>query len=342
MTTTINPEVRRRDLSVDSLRGLAVILMVAGHVIGSAGSRGMQVPDDSIWRYVYLGLEDIRMPLFTVLSGYVYGLRPVRYRPDFGRLVRGKIRRLLVPMVTVGLLLFGMQLVTPGTNSKPEITGVWKIFAFGFEHLWFLQSIFVIFLVVGACDVFGLLRTSRGMSIALAISGAGFILVRLPSDWDLFSINGVLRLLPFFLLGYALRKFPDRTGSRPLIYAIVAVFLVAYGVRVLTFTATWPATGVPLRAVSFIVGLCGVLLLYFSRNYISSRWLAWIGAYSFGIYLLHVFGAAATRILLDKVGVGIDVVVFVTCLAVGVLAPIAVYRVFGRFAVVRQAIFGEK
>ncbi|MDH6677341.1 fucose 4-O-acetylase-like acetyltransferase [Rhodococcus sp. LBL1] len=342
MTTTIKPDVRKRDVSVDSLRGLAVILMVAGHVIGSVGSRGMQVPDDSLWRYVYLGLEDIRMPLFTVLSGYVYGLRPVRYRPDFGSLVRGKIRRLLVPMVTVGLLLFGMQLVTPGTNSKPEITGVWRIFAFGFEHLWFLQAIFVIFLIVGVCDVFGLLGTPRGMSIALAISGAGFVLVRLPSDWDIFSINGVLRLLPFFLLGYALRMFPDWAESRSLIYAVATVFLVTYGIRALTFTGVWPATGVPLRAVSFVVGLCGVLLLYFSRNYLSSRWLAWIGAYSFGIYLLHVFGAAATRIVLDKTGVGVDIVVFVTCLAVGVLAPIAAYRVFGRFAIVRQGIFGEK
>ena len=33
----------RKDLSIESLRGLAAILMVAGHVIGSDAARGMAV-----------------------------------------------------------------------------------------------------------------------------------------------------------------------------------------------------------------------------------------------------------------------------------------------------------
>ena len=38
---------RIKNFEIESLRGLAIILMVAGHVIGSDPERGMQVPETS-------------------------------------------------------------------------------------------------------------------------------------------------------------------------------------------------------------------------------------------------------------------------------------------------------
>lgn len=37
----------------------------------------MQVADRSAWRLFYLALKDIRMPLFTGISGFVYAMRPI-------------------------------------------------------------------------------------------------------------------------------------------------------------------------------------------------------------------------------------------------------------------------
>ncbi len=67
----------KQDNSVQTLRGFAIILVVMGHVIGYKGDEGMKVADDSFWRYMYYTLEYFRMPLFTVISGWVYTLRPV-------------------------------------------------------------------------------------------------------------------------------------------------------------------------------------------------------------------------------------------------------------------------
>lgn len=67
----------RRDVPIDSLRGVAILLMVAGHVIGADESLGMGVGPHSGWRFGYDLLVDLRMPLFTALSGLVYGLRPL-------------------------------------------------------------------------------------------------------------------------------------------------------------------------------------------------------------------------------------------------------------------------
>jgi peptidoglycan/LPS O-acetylase OafA/YrhL len=72
-----SPLSRQKDSAIQSLRGLAVILMVCGHVIGSTRANGMQVADRSAWRLFYLALKDLRMPIFTVISGFVYAMRPI-------------------------------------------------------------------------------------------------------------------------------------------------------------------------------------------------------------------------------------------------------------------------
>ena len=91
----------KKDQSIETLRGLAIILMVAGHVIGNTSAHGMRVEDDSVFRHIYFSLKFLRMPLFTVISGYVYALRPLN-TTMIGRFIKGKARRILVPMVAVG------------------------------------------------------------------------------------------------------------------------------------------------------------------------------------------------------------------------------------------------
>jgi len=60
--------------SIETMRGLACLMLVAYHVIGSNGSNGLQVPDNGIVRHICDVLSYLRMPLFAFISGYVYGL----------------------------------------------------------------------------------------------------------------------------------------------------------------------------------------------------------------------------------------------------------------------------
>lgn len=91
------------------------------------------------------------MPLFSFRSGYVYALRPLRDR--YGPFARGKARRLLVPLLVVGTAFAVLQSLSPGTNGSvaDEIPRYqWHIIPI--RHLWFLQSIFWVFLAVGLLD----------------------------------------------------------------------------------------------------------------------------------------------------------------------------------------------
>src|SRR6185437_1975062 len=63
---------------VQTMRGLACLLLVAFHAIGSTGASGLHVADDSAYRLFTNLFVHVRMPVFTFLSGLVYAWRPLR------------------------------------------------------------------------------------------------------------------------------------------------------------------------------------------------------------------------------------------------------------------------
>ena len=332
---------RIKNFEIESLRGLAIILMVAGHVIGSDPERGMQVPETSAWRFFYVALEDIRMPLFTVLSGYVYAYRPLASLAKYPKMVKGKARRLLIPLLTVGTAVFLIQVFLPGTNTQPALSELWRIYFWGFEHLWFVQAIFLIFLLAGVLDALRILESRRNWWITFGLASVAFIVVVVPGDWNIFSVNGAIRLLPFFLVGYALHQFPP--PNRAAFSIAVAVFTVAFTVRM--FELTGNASGLSAtgdKALSFFIGLTACTTLMLGRKYIYLPLLAWLGPFAFGIYLLHVFGSAGMRMALEGLGVHAPVVVFFACLITAIAVPIVFEVTFGKVGWISWAFLGQK
>ena len=152
------PRAPGRDARIESLRGLALVLMVAGHVIGSSPDTGMRVGDSSGYRHFYFSMSYLRMPLFTAISGFVYAMAPAS-ADAVGRFFVGKARRLLLPFATVMTAQFLMRMATPGVNVRPSLADLPGAYLYGFDQFWFLQAAFCIFIVVGLLDCLGALGT---------------------------------------------------------------------------------------------------------------------------------------------------------------------------------------
>jgi peptidoglycan/LPS O-acetylase OafA/YrhL len=332
-----------KDQAIESLRGLAIILVVIGHAIGISADRGLQAAPDSVWRILYLALVDVRLPLFTMISGYVYALRPVSTQSGLGAMLKAKVRRVLVPLVTVGTLLFVMQMLVPGTNANPKPADYGRIFLFGFEHLWFLQAIFVAFVIVGLLDAFGLLNTPVRAIAAFVVSLAIFEFVPVPRAYDYFSASGVVRLLPFFILGYIFARYPMRSKRLRIALSVaIPVLIVTYGLR---YAAIFGAVSLNIhadRAVSAAIGITAVLILFAAREKLRSRVLAWGGAFAFGIYLLHPFGTSGARIFMHGLGINSNLAVFTVGVICGLAFPILVEISTARSRAIHTCIFGEK
>lgn len=307
-----------RRSEIDTLRGLACVLLVAFHVVGHSPATGLRLPLDHWASLTNEWLSILRMPLFSFLSGYVYALRPVdRLHGDF---VRGKVRRLLVPMLLVGTTFAVLQALAPGSTER--VTNWSLLHVVPVAHYWFLESLFVIFMTVGLLEWAGMLRTPARFAGVAACAAALHMTAPVPVY---FGLEGATYLFPFFLLGIAALRFRHAL-ERPTALHAAAVTL---GVIALTWRSTVPISlADPLAPLVLLSSLCLCVLLFRWRP--SVRWLAWVGSFSFGIYLFHSFFAAAARLLLGRLGANSLMLLFVAGLVAGIGGAILLTAVLRR------------
>lgn len=310
------PTCRRQD--IDTIRAIACVALVFYHVVGGGPANGLELAAGHWLHVITAAFSDIRMPLFSFVSGIVF----TAAAPDLPGAVRriaAKARRLLLPMACVGTLFW---LVRHGMGiEQPPFAA---IFLRPYEHFWFLQATFLIMTVFTLASwVSG--GRQHAVAGALMVGGAvwwwGFPLV--PGNW--FSVNNALYLSVFFMAGHLLAGRTAGQGR--------GAGLVLLGLAVLTgltlATGLWePGPGLR-RGLALGVGLAACLGLYMARP--SHAALATLGRQSYAIYLFHVFFAAGMREGLVRLVPGIDpLAILPLALVAGLAGPILVQQALQR------------
>jgi fucose 4-O-acetylase-like acetyltransferase len=317
-----------RSIRIDTLRGSACLLLVAYHLLGISSTSGLRLPDSHPLRMVNEMLAFIRMPLFSFLSGYVYALRP--YCGDPAAFIAGKARRLLVPMLIVGTLFALLREVTPGTNFKGYDWSMLHIVPVA--HYWFLASLFLIFIVIAALEHFEAMASERRFALVLFAAACLHITEPFPVY---FGLQGAAYLLPFVLFGIWCNRFGDKHSmlGQLALGASIAVAAALYAALV--------AASMPARSSVLALAIGGGACLALLRSGARVDWLAWVGRYSFAIYLFHSIFTAASRIFLRKAGVSsLPLFIGVGMLA-GVFLPIVTELALKRVPAVGRVVLGE-
>ena len=283
----------------------------------------------------------VRMPLFAALSGWVYALRAPSFGSSLDFLGR-RARRLLLPLLPLGFAtLFVLR--EPLRLAWPSSLGQALREALGPRgHIWFVEALFVISVIAFALDRMGGLATSRRWALACLLTlplpfltvWVDFARVPLPS-----LLGGVVGLLGYFLLGVGAQRFGaslDHRWGAPLAVALLAVGAAAQQLVWQSELALDPASR---TALSLLVGVPGVLLLFRWRHRIPG--LAWLGPYSFAIYLYHAESLTLAREILGvpaptAVGSATTLLLF----AVAMTLPIAMHRIAVRWTVTRRLFLG--
>ena len=326
---------RQYDDRIDSVRGLACILLVLAHVIGGTSEVGLRLPSDSPWIFFQNVLVYVRMPLFAMISGFVYGYRPMT-RDGAKQFYGGKVRRLLLPFAfaATAFAIVGTLLETKYAVGFGEF---WQIYFFPYAHYWFIQSIFVIFVVISILEI--LFRRHRDAAIVILffISIAMFVDDRLVNI-SFFSIHKAFYLLPFFLTGLLLNRFakglPNAFGIAVL--AIGGLWLAAYAID-LSGQDVYETERRSLFALGVGALICGGLIV--SR--FKSVALGFIGRFSFTIYLYHVFATAGSRVFFENVGDAPTVLRVGTGLVLGLAAPIILELLLRQRRTLSMLILGQ-
>lgn len=281
-----------RRVDIDTLRAIACIALVSYHVVGSGPASGLELAPDH-WLAVLNRVPiDLRMPLFSFLSGMVFVV--ARDGGGAGGRLAAKARRLLLPMIAVGVL-FWMTRAAMGIDQAP----LWSLPVLPYEHFWFLQATF---LIMAAMTGLTLLLGGRDVGAALWIMGGATLwwLFGARATPDVLSINGAVKLAPFFAAGYLAVRIRSlwsvrrrQSGAEPVRrwqgLALLAAVLAAGSIL-----AVLPETGsIWRRGLALGVGGAGCLALVLIRP--RSEVLAALGRQSYAIYLFHVFFTAGMR-----------------------------------------------
>lgn len=278
-----------KDNSIESLRGIAILLVIALHV----NNDGPVESARHFYDYISYTFQNIRLPLFTVISGYLYGCRPVigGYYKSF---VFGKVRRILLPLATVVTLEILSKEYLPGVSERAYISDLLVYIFFPYEHFWFLQVIFIIFIVVGLLDFFLLLESFKNWILVFCAAMVWYLLYPiLGLDIPFFSIGTTAYLLPFFLLGYGIARFPGVIfgGTASRIWLLVFAFTIFFQQLEWFYGDPGIASKRSVLGLAVSVSSCAMLFLY-RKNIWGLRI---IGSYAFTIYLYQGFGSGVGR-----------------------------------------------
>jgi peptidoglycan/LPS O-acetylase OafA/YrhL len=320
-------------LYVETLRGLACFLLVAFHVIGNDPAHGLHLPDDHPLHIVNDVFADLRMPLFSFISGFVF-VSIASSVGELGGRIRSKARRLLIPMLAVGSLHWIVQAATVG-NVPPY----WELFVLPYEQFWYLQATFVMMVALLTLTY---LTGDRILVAQILIMVGAAIFIGF-DRWrpEVFSSYRAFYLAPFFLSGFmlAMRRVVQERLVRPPRALWVGVLAALVALEGFTLVGPVDVVGPSDRLVSVFVGLTACYALFALRP--ESRALAFIGNHSYAIFLFHVFFTAGTRIALTKTLPGIsEYTLFTVGVANGVMGPIALAALIDRNWVAKWALLG--
>jgi surface polysaccharide O-acyltransferase-like enzyme len=318
-------------------RGIACLLLVAYHVVGNQSTSGLQVDAESGYRIFTNFFTYIRMPLFTFLSGFVYAYRPV-VRSEVSQFVRKKILRLYLPLMTAATVFFFGHWLSGDGTPPTRLAEIWRIYVFSYEHFWFLQALIIVFAVTMLAESVGGLST-LGRYLAVLI-GSLLLFWYEPLDGiELFSFSQSVYLLPFFLLGIGANRFRCFFFSPTVIGLTIVAFLAGQSIHAYDVFELQGGTLDRRSILAIIVGFSTILLAI--RWLPRQRLLAYIGGYSFMIYLYHPLFPAAIRIAgssFEKVPLS---ALFWMGLAAGLAGPILMEMLVSRYRVARTLVLGQ-
>ncbi|MCP4632437.1 MAG: acyltransferase [candidate division Zixibacteria bacterium] len=326
-----------KDQSIETLRGIAIIFMVAGHVIGGDLISETPYEENPAYSYFYYSFKYLRMPLFATISGFVYAIRPAE-KSKVASFLEGKLRRIFLPFVSASTISYLIRVFMPNINNPVNLSDIWKIYIFPYDHFWFLQSIILIFITIFILDANGMLKAPSRWLICLA--GASIVMVFVPRFTEFFSFGGYIYLLPFFILGCGFNRFQNYIFKPAVILTTVIVFALGVTIQQLIWFDYFSLKFYSNNLLSLCIGISGTTLLFRFRK--PFKPLAWIGFFSYAIYLFHGFGCALRNIVLRNLEVSNLEVLFISGLILGLFVPVLFEVISQRFFILRRLFLGLK
>ena len=264
-----------RNLFIDKIKGVAIILVVWGHCIQYCA--GYDFFGNKLFELIY----SFHMPLFMAVSGYLF-YHSINRRP-FKKLITSRFRQLLIPLCIWTLIII---ILFPPDNPHSPLEWV-KYYSLTLPvTFWFLWSLLLCSLITICINK--LLKDSLIAYFIIFI-----FIILLPNFYGLYFTK---YMIPYFFAGYLVHKFNLKSNlTLSIISFLVFSVLVYYWKREYYIYTTLMITAKHLdnfRSIyddcyRYLAGFVGILVfLAVIRKLPDLKIFEILGRYTLGIYVI--------------------------------------------------------
>jgi fucose 4-O-acetylase-like acetyltransferase len=317
-------EIRGRAIPFEWMliaKGIGIILVVVGHF--------HPVVSPNYWSVMRKIIYLFHMPLFFILSGYLYNHGKYSYRD----LIITKTKRLLYPFASIAAVFFLIKYLAGMVVNIDHPVNIDSVYALLLDPvhsymplLWFVHALFFIFAIYPLARLF--------MNNFLILFFLLIINVIFGSDYLIFG--NALANIPFFVVGVILKenkKISKMNISEDWRYVVapLVMFSLTYMIRL-----SFDIVSVFEYPVHLFLGIAGSLFVINISNFISvfsnkkiKDVLQQIGYYSMAIYLFHTLFESTVRIgflqVFKSTQVPFELVAFIA-ISCGVVFPLVLEK----------------
>lgn len=276
---------------LDIARGIAIILVVYGHAARGLGISGL-ISFDGAWGYVDYLIYTVHMPVFFVVSGFVYERGRIKNR-DARSFWIDKIVTIAWPYFLWTSIHVSIQSVLSGTGmANNDNASLERLLTIGWNPVspfWFLYALFVAFLIS-----FFLQR------IAIRTVTVASFVVMLLVYW--FDTPPLLHDLTYGLVYFSLGRlvYAEQLSNIPqskLLLAVAAICFVS--ISTIAYRIGMHPRLETIGTLAGLVTFC--LLSKMLAGTMLNRPLVVLGRFTMGIYVMHIFVIAAFRAVSIKI-----------------------------------------
>ena len=283
--------MKRRNVSIDAIKGLAILLVMLGHVFVH---NRMEDP------YVYDFIKAVQMPLFIITSGYLCGQgRVISNIKEYGMVLK---KRAVAYMVPFFAWLTAMHL--------DNLAEAYKIIFVQLDYgLWFLAVLFILNFMVYTAQLAGGKLRERSQLMSESVFWGVYGIMCLILVAQILTGNSFLSpyltiiYVPFYMLGYVGGNYGKRFlcwGTKESgkldcknnrfvqIIAVLAIMTFLYLVVARDLNSMETKLDTLIQMIASVLGCAGIIYGICQLNDGKLKNIfAKIGGYTLELYVIH-------------------------------------------------------
>jgi fucose 4-O-acetylase-like acetyltransferase len=288
----MNTKQSRNEI-IDAVRGIAIILVMTGHVIGANVN---SFYESTLFNIIW----SLQIPLFMIISGYVTQYtKPINSLKNYMEYIGKRSLAYLLPWVVWTFLIRGILL------GKTDIFSYIKYITYSMDSgYWFLFTLWTICIIFGSSNFISNKfsksdKTLYFFTIILSIIFSFFIfLIGIFKGFNFLGIKFTLYYIPFFYSGYLYtylqKKMSCKAWYLKFVQFIILPITIFYCFIISKINLYYISDTLINIIIRFIVSIFGCIIIFYVATKIFksisikvNKIFIFAGKYSLELYLVH-------------------------------------------------------